>query len=218
MGVTVLAILVAAPAALAAGGSTVLARFKWSVTGSMKHSWSITSGEPCAPVGSGRVSARFKASGRGAFKVSRNAYGTTYDYDPQLTLRGKVTETDNTTQNPPEPGGVCTPTDKSGCGTRKLKDGFGYLQDVSGVGKPLEFVGTDFGNAFSAGDCEHGGFGDFGRVAGRNLPKLYPGVPSAKKLARHRRTFSVTAHRRDSRAHGADVQSRTVTVKFTPLH
>ena len=210
--------LVVAPAALAAGGSTVIARFKWSVTGSMKHTWSITNTDPCAPVGGGLVRATFTAPGRGAFKVVRNAYGTTYDYDPQMNLRGKVTEIDNTTQNPPEfAGDVCRPTNKSGCGTRALKDGYGYLQDVSGVGKPLEFMGTDFGNAFSAGDCEHGGFGDFGRINARYLPKLYPGVPSPKKLAQRRKRFTLTVHRRDSRNKGADVQSRTLTVTFTPL-
>jgi hypothetical protein len=188
IGVTAVVALGVATPALASGGSTVIARFKWSVAGSMKHTWSITSTDPCGPVGGGLVRATFTGTGRGAFKVERNAYGTGYNYDPQMNLRGKVTEIDNTTQNPPEfEGDVCRPTDKSGCGTRKLKDGFGYLEDVSGVGKPLEFVGTDFGNAFSVGDCEHGGFGDFGRINAYYLPKLYPGVPPPKKLAQRRK-------------------------------
>lgn len=218
MGVAALVALVVATPALASGGSAVIARFKWSVTGSMEHTWSITNTDPCGPVGDGLVRATFTGTGRGAFKVVRNAYGTTYDYDPQMNLRGKVTEIDNTTQNPPQSeGDVCRPTDKSGCGTRKLKDGFGYLNPGGAGGKPLEFVGTDFGNAFSVGDCEHGGFGDFGRINAYFLPALVPGVPPPKKLAQRRKMFTVTVHRRDSRAHVADVQSRTLTVKFTPL-
>jgi len=51
----------------------------------------------------------------------------------------------------------------------------------------------------------------------RYLPKLYPGVPSPKKLAQRRKRFTLTVHRRDSRNKGADVQSRTLTVTFTPL-
>jgi hypothetical protein len=184
----------------------------------MTHTWTISNSGACDPTGAGKVTAKFTGVGRGSFKVERNAYGTFYNYDPQLNLHGKVTELDNTTQNPPEsPGQVCRPTDKSGCGTRKLKDGFGYLQDVSGVGKPLEFRATDFGNAFSAGDCEHGGFADFGRVRGADLPKLYPGVPSAKKLASRHNAFTVHITRRDSRSNGADVQSRSVAIKFTRL-
>lgn len=216
--VAALAAAVLAAPASGAGGNTVVARFKWSVTGSMTHTWNIAGSDPCQPAGGGTVKATFSGSGRGAFKVERNQYGTVYNYDPQISLHGKITELDNTAQNPPEtPDETCPPTDKSGCGTRKLKDGLGYLQDVSGVGKPLEFLGTDFGNAFSAGDCEHGGFDDFGRIQGADLPKLYPGVPSAKRLAQRHKTFTVTVHRKDRGNHGADVQSRTVSVTFKRL-
>lgn len=229
VAVAALVSLVVAPAAVAAGdnthtGETVVARFKWSVTGSMGHTWSITSTFPCDPVGSGLVEATFTATSRSAFKVvrGRNEVGTTYynyDFDPATNaLRGRITKIDNTTQNPPEfEGSACRPTDESGCGTRALKDGSGFLQDVSGQAKPLEFQAFGIRNAFSAGDCEDGGFEDFGRVNLRDLPKLYPGVPSPKKLAQRRKRFTLTVHRRDSRNNGADVQSRTLAVTFTPL-
>jgi hypothetical protein len=218
IGAILAIVLLVAPAAFAAGGNTVLARFKWSVSGSLKHAWSISSTDPCAPVGDGLISATFTGKGRDALKVERNQYGTTYNFDPQLNLRGKITEADNTTQNPPEAGdSPCRPTDKSRCGTRALKDGFGYLEPGANNGFLLDWEAVDFGNAFSAGDCETGGFGDYGRVSGRFLPKFYPGVPAPKALAKRHGRLVLRAKRRDSRNGGADVQTRTVTLTLTRL-
>jgi hypothetical protein len=153
-------------------------------------------------------------------KIVRNRYGTFYDYDPQTNLHGSITMLDDTTQNPPEPGDTCPPIDKGGCGTRSLKQGFGYLEpSIEPPGNRIEFTGADFGNAFSAGDCEHGGFNDMGRSNGRFLPHLYPGLPSAKVMA-HRKSFTLTKSRTDANGdgdHGHDVQTRTVTVRFTRL-
>lgn len=223
----VLVSLVVAPGALAIGdntraGETVIARFKWSVTGSMEHMRSISNTSSCDAAGAGLVRAAFTGAGRGTLKVVRSSVPgiTRYDYafDPKVRLRSTVTKIDNTTQNPPEAAeDVCRPTDKSGCGTRALKGSFGYLQDVSFEGR-LEFLVQGIGKAFGAPYCEDGGFIDFGRIdALRDLPKLYPGVPSPKKLARRRKRFTLTVHRRDSRNNGADVQSRALSVTFTPL-
>jgi hypothetical protein len=133
-----------------------------------------------------------------------------------MNLRGSVTETDNTTQNPGPFGEPCNPTDKSGCGTRKLKSSYGYLQDPAGRNR-LAFDATGIVNAFGSGDCGVSS-NDFGLIDGRFLPKLHVAVPKPAKLARKRKAFSVSAQRRDSshRDNGGDQKRRSVTVKFTP--
>jgi hypothetical protein len=211
-----LASLAVVPAARA--GDATLARFKWSVAGSMQHNWTLASSEPCGVYGNGVVKLTFKGTGKGALKVTRNAYGVFYDYDPQVTLRGSITMVDNTTQNPDERGEPCRPTDKSGCGTRSLKNAFGYLQTPAVAReRRLEFFGGGLGDAFSVGDCEKGEFQDFGRVNSRYLPTLFPGVPLPAALARRRGTFTVSKTRTDKGQGTPDRQMRSVTVKFTRL-
>lgn len=180
----------------------------------MQHDWKLASSDPCAPVGPGRINATFEGTGKGSFKVIRFGGGLTYEYNPGMTLRGSITETDETTQNPNDTDSPCRPTDKSGCGTRKLKESHGFLQDNTG-GIRLAFEATGVGNAFSAGDCQESGFNDFGRIDGRTGPNLYVPVPKPAKLARKRKSFSVSAERRDSGQRGGGEQRRSVTVKFT---
>ena len=110
-----------AVASEARGENKTVARFKWSLSGSMQHDWTLASSEPCAAVGPGRISATFKAKGKGAFKVFHNPRGYFFDYNPQVTLKGSVTETDDTHQNPNDIDSPCKPTDKSRCGTRQME-------------------------------------------------------------------------------------------------
>ena len=110
-----------------------------SVTGELVDHWTYNDPAPRGAVGEGTVTLRFRLvkprlvtliidpSKNGEPNNSLGSWivgipgptGGIRD-TPALPASGTVTWVDNTTQRPPDPGGDCTPTDKTGCGTAPI--------------------------------------------------------------------------------------------------
>jgi hypothetical protein len=53
----------------------VLARWEVSISGSVTHSWTLSDSAPCAPSGSGSVSARFTSTYPQHIAIADNGFG-----------------------------------------------------------------------------------------------------------------------------------------------
>jgi hypothetical protein len=195
-----------------------LARFSWSVSGSFRHDWSVSSSEPCAPVGSGAVTANFSGRGHGAFVVGSNRFGAFYNYDPTVKVRGSITARDDRVLNPPEPNGVCTPIDKSGCGTFRLRSFAAVSVNAPATRRSRwTATGDNFGNVLleQPRPCEHGFFSDYTFLNARSRP-LHPRLPGTAASFARRRSFSVSLADRRSDSDGpiSSHTLRQLTLRF----
>lgn len=190
----------------AGASERVLAHWTVTISGSVRHSWTLTDREPCHATGDGFVTAQFASSHPERITIADNGYGpgdTTWN--DFFHVRGTTHVVDNRTRNPPPPDGVCDSgpvPDKRGCGTRHFHSS-GFL-----VGEPLppERYGYDlsgaglitpwFNTPRNVQDCERDGFNDFTYIGDGNsraeAVKL-PGYPSAAALARRHGRIVVTA-------------------------
>jgi hypothetical protein len=214
-----LIVAIAASAVSVSGAGAVedvKARYAWSVSGTLDFTWSTRhSSEPCDAVGSGKVHSTFSGKGQRPFQVGSNQYGPFYDYDPSIHVHGTITESDNTRQNPPEPGGHCMPTDKSGCRTVKLRSFTTITLDAPARrGYPWKADGNNFPNAFDGVDhkCRHEDFFDFGFVRG-SIPLSIDEMPSNARLLAGR-AGTVQAVSRRTFDNGRQTLRRTLTFTF----
>ena len=194
----------------------VKARYVWSVSGTLDFTWSTPhSSEPCNAVGSGKVHSTFNGTAKRPFQVGSNQYGPFYDYDPDIHVHGTITETDDTKLNPPEHGGHCTPTDKSGCRTVKLKSITTItLAFPARRGYPWQAGGHNFPNAFDVVDrpCRHEDFSDFDFIR-RPIPFNIDEMPGDARLLAGR-AGTVHATDRHTFANGRETLRRTLRFKF----
>jgi hypothetical protein len=212
--VAVTAFMVAVSGADAIDG--VKARYIWSVSGSLDFTWTTAhNSQPCAPVGSGKVHSTFNGTAKRPFQVGSNQYGPFFDYDPDIRVHGTITETDDTKLNPPEPGLHCTPTDKSGCRTVKLRSFTTITLDFPARrGYPWKAGGHNFPNAFDFVDspCRDGDFGDFDFIR-HPVPFNIDEMPSNARLLAGR-AGTVPATDRHIYDQGRETLRRTLTFKF----
>lgn len=188
----------------------VLAHWKVTISGSVRHQWTLLDPEPCHASGDGSVSARFASTRAERITIADNGYGVgDFSWDGRFHVRGKITGLDARTRNPPDPGEDPCETfepvpDTRACGTRRLNDG---LSVEPPLGRRRGYTLADngnFSNALTPPDgvtnCELGSFISFAAIAnggspGRQELKL-PGYPTAAKLASRHGKIVVTASQR----------------------
>jgi hypothetical protein len=200
-----------APAASA--GTRVLAHWKVTLDGSVRHTWSLRTSEPCQATGDGSLRAQFHTVRPEQITIADNGFGpgdTTWNqiFEP---IRGTVTAVDNRTRNPPPLGGSCDAgpvPDTRACGTRKLHTNLFVLSPL-GRRHRYELDGGDLTHGFigkgNAADCETDGLHEFTSITGANgrsgQPFELPGYPTDARLAS---------------AHGPIVVSVAKTNRFNP--
>jgi hypothetical protein len=218
----------------AAGARTdVLARWQVTVSGSVRHSWSLPDSEPCQASGDGFVSARFASVHPKRITIADNGFGPgdiTWN-GVFNNIKGTITAVDGRTRNPPQDGQDCDNSapvpDTRACGTRHFHTGLAVLMPLRTVRD--RYVITDSGSfttpALNAPDgvqdCERDGFNSFAEIGLTAKPGAedlrLPGYPTAARLgsgARHRIVVSVSqTHRWVASA----ITVRHVRLVFTPV-
>ena len=216
-----------------------------SVTGELVDHWTYNDPAPCGAVGEGTVTLRFRLvkprlvtliidpSKNGEPNNSLGSWivgipgptGGIRD-TPALPASGTVTWVDNTTQRPPDPGGDCTPTDKTGCGTAPISRA--STTKIGGYNR--RFLYADQSGAQLEprhGACGHAQvsmFSDGRLVGGTREGQLLIPMPRAGTVKR-RRVLTVVgkSHKRStfadcgSGASCADDVTRRVSVTFKHL-
>ena len=186
------------------GRTRVLARWTVTITGSVRHSWSLPDSEPCQATGNGSVSARFASTRAERITIADNGYGPgDISWDQVFHhISGTITAVDGRTRNPPDPGQTCDTTvpvpDTRACGTRRFHTGLAVESPL--VPRRRSYVLTDNGSfttpALNAPDgvqdCQLDGFDSFAFISGRARPGSedlpLPRYPSDAQLgARHGR-------------------------------
>jgi len=102
----VAAVVLLHPPTASAVGTTILARWTFTISGSMDYRWASSSRAPCGAVGSGGVVLRFRGYKAWDVLVQKSPYtGKLLDYRDQtpLGVRFQGTVTDGRVQNPPPP-------------------------------------------------------------------------------------------------------------------
>ena len=205
LAITAVALTAAASASALPANVHVVARWNVTEKGSLTHTWSTPSSEPCQPNGGGRVTVRFASPHPGHIIIADNGYGLgDFGWNGNLRVEGTIKAVDDRVRNPPPANNTCNDPgvpvpDKRGCGTAKLKD----LMELETTG--VRFNKHEIGGANEINslepppgipDCEDGGLAGFSQVFGggdtahQALPIAYP---SSATLARRHGTFSVTA-------------------------
>jgi hypothetical protein len=210
------------------GRARVLARWTVTITGSVRHSWSLPDSEPCQATGSGWVSARFASTRAERIAIADNGFGPAdVSWDQVFHhISGTITAVDGRTRNPPNPGDTCDTSDpvpdKRACGTRRFHTG---LAVESPLGTRRSYVLTDNGSfttpALNAPkgveDCERDGFDSFAFINGARPGSedlALPRYPSDAQLAsRHGRIVVVASQTR--RFVATAVTVRRVQLVFT---
>ena len=178
-----------------------------SVTGSVRHDWSITRSDSCASTGTGTVSASFRARS-GRFRLVSRSVG----HERQWLLardsppaRGRASVSESTRQNPPASSEErCAPPDRGGCGERPLSRR-AHVTLASETARRPDWKLTASGllAGFPAGRgggiaCETGGFNDFTRYPAP--PDMTSGpliltAPTARQAARRLRFRTIASDR-----------------------
>jgi hypothetical protein len=203
-------------AAPAGAGERILAHWTVTVSGSIRHTWSLPDSAPCHAAGDGFVTVRFATRHPERITIADNGYGPgdiTWN-DEFANIVGTLTAVDARTENPPPVQSSCYDTepvpDTRSCGTYQFHSGLS-LDEPNNPGRG-QYRLTDFGNFTNAAhrgsrrveDCETGGFVSFAwigddpkRVGGIQDIKL-PGYPTAAQMAtrRGRIVISVTQRHR----------------------
>lgn len=213
------------------GQERVLARWNVTITGSVRHSWSLPDSEPCQATGDGSVSAQFASTRAERITIAENGFGPGDVSWDQIFhhIRGTITAVDRRTRNPPNPGATCDTDvpvpDTRACGRRRFNTG---LAVEAPLGTRHRYVLTDNGSfttpALNAPngvqDCERDGFESFAfinstaRPGSEDLP--LPRYPSDAALgSRHGRiVVSVSQTRRFV---ATAVTVRRVRIVFTRI-
>jgi hypothetical protein len=205
-----LSMLLAAPAA---GRLRVLARWNITISGSIRHSWSLPDAAPCHATGSGSVTASFASTHAERITIADNGFGPgDISWDGFFRIRGTITATDGRTRNPPDPGASCDTSvpvpDKRACGSRHFHTGLAI--DAPLGTERRGYVLTDNGSFTTPAvnapegveDCERDGFESFAFVGSGGAPAsrdlVLPGYPTAARLAsrRGRIVIAVSQNRR----------------------
>jgi hypothetical protein len=211
------------------GRERVLARWTVTVTGSVRHSWSLPDSEPCQATGSGSVSAHFASARPERITIADNGFGPgDISWDQVFHhISGTITAVDGRTRNPPDPGDTCDTSDPvpdtRACGSRRFHTG---LAVESPLGARRRYVLTDNGSfttpALNAPegvqDCERDGFQSFAFISGAARPGAedltLPRYPSDAALgSRHGRIVVVASQTR--RFVATAVTVRRVRLVFT---
>lgn len=201
-----LSVALAGPAEAQAG---VIAHWKVTISGSVRHDWTLVNPAPCHASGSGSVSAHFASKRAARITIADNGYGPgDVSWDGVFHIRGQITGRDDRTRNPPDPGeSPCDEfepvPDTRGCGTRRLDDALSVEIPLRGRVYKLTDFGN-FGNDLTApngvADCERGSFVSFATITnggspGRQALKL-PGYPTPAALASRHGKIVVTESQR----------------------
>jgi hypothetical protein len=217
------------PATGADGRPQVLARWKVTITGSVRHSWSLPDSAPCDATGGGSVTARFASTRAERISIADNGFGPgDISWDGIFHhISGTITAADGRTRNPANPGDECDTTvpvpDTRACGTRRFHTG---LAVETPLGRRRSYVLTDNGSfttpALNAPDgvqdCERDGFQSFAFITGRVAPGsedlALPHYPSDAQLSsRHGRIVIAASQAR--RFVATAVTVRRVRLVFT---
>jgi hypothetical protein len=197
--VIALALTLAMAGALAAdAGARVVAHWKVTIAGSVRHDWTLLDSSPCQASGSGSVNARFSSVHPEHITIADTGYGPgDTSWDGVFRLHGTITAHDDRTRNPPDPGEQCSPEmvpDTRACRTAPLKDA---LNVQPPLGRQHGYALGNWGNFTNAltppdgvADCEFGGFISFALFlhGGANQDLKLPHYPSDSVLAsRHAR-------------------------------
>jgi hypothetical protein len=205
----VVAVIVASSAP-ASASERVLSRWTLTVSGTIRHTWSLPDSTPCLATGDGSVSVRFATTHPERITIADNGYGPgDISWNDELTnIAGTLTATDSRTRNPPAPvesscSGGPVPDTRS-CGTYHFHSGLFLAEPVRP--RRSEYELADLGNFTQAAhsgsrraeNCETDGFHSFAYIgseakAGAEDLKL-PGYPTpAQMVSRHGRiVISVT--------------------------
>jgi hypothetical protein len=235
VAVLALGLLVAAaiaPAEPAGASERILAHWTLTLTGTIRHTWSLPDPRPCGPTGNGYVSVRFKTTHPERITIGDNGYGPgdiTWN-DEFNNIAGTLTAVDARTENPPPPDqSSCYDTapvpDTRSCGTYHFHSGLSVDEPLGRRGNRAYRL-TDFGNFTNAAhsgsrrveDCETGGFVSFAWIGDSVEPAAeqlkLPGYPTAAQLAsRHGRIVIAVAQSHHWFAHTLTV--RHVRLVFT---
>jgi hypothetical protein len=195
-------------AAPADGRPRVLAHWKVTISGSVRHSWSLPDSAPCDPTGDGSVSAQFASTRAERITIADNGFGPgDVSWDGIFHhIGGTIKAVDGRTRNPPSPGDTCDATvpvpDTRACGTRRFHTGLAVEMPL---GARRSYVLTDNGSfttpALNAPDgvqdCELDGFRSFAFITGRARPGsedlALPHYPSDAQLGSRHGRIVITA-------------------------
>jgi hypothetical protein len=185
-------------AAGAGASERVLAHWKVTFQGSVRHTWSLPSSEPCQATGDGSLRATFHTVKPERITIADNGFGPgdiTWNqiFEP---IKGTVTAVDHRTRNPPPPSGTCDPgpvPDTRACGTRRIDTNL-FVESPLGHDRLYRLEGGDLTRGFigkgNAADCETDGLEDFSSITGANGSSHQPfelhGYPTDARLASER--------------------------------
>ena len=190
------------------GRTRVLAHWKVTITGSVRHSWSLPNSEPCQATGMGSVSAQFTSTRAERITIADNGFGPgDISWDQVFHhISGTITAVDARTRNPPGSGDTCDTSvpvpDTRACGRGRFHTG---LAVESPLGARRRYVLTDNGSfttpALNAPegvqDCERDGFQSFAFVGDTARPGsedlALPRYPSDAELSSRHGRIVVTA-------------------------
>jgi hypothetical protein len=212
--------------------TTVLAHWKVTVSGSVRHTWSLPSSEPCRATGDGFLSARFHSTHPERITIADNGFGLgDITWNGFFTkISATITAVDRRTRNPPREGQSCDTSepvpDTRACGTRRFRTGLFVEMPLPPVRR--RYVIGDLGSFTSPAlnapkgveECERDGFDSFSSIGTRVKPGAellrLPGYPTPARLAarpRHRIVLAVTQRHRWVRS---ALTLRHVQIVLTP--
>jgi hypothetical protein len=209
----------------------VLARWKVTISGTVRHTWSLPDSEPCQPSGDGSISAHFASARPKRITIADNGFGPgDISWNGVFgNIAGTITAVDGRTRNPPEPGQDCDTSspvpDKRSCGTRHFHTGLAVLMPLRTVRH--SYVLTDSGSfttpALNAPngveECERDGFDSFAFIGIDAKPGAedlrLPGYPSPARLASSHRRRIVVSTSQSHRWVRSAVTVRKVKLVFT---
>jgi hypothetical protein len=219
---TALSVALAAPAE---ASLRTIAHWRVTISGSVRHDWTLLDSTPCRPSGSGSVTAHFASTRPARITIADNGYGPgDFSWGGGFHVRGSITGLDARTQNPPAPGDSCQNLepvpDTRACGTRPLNDGL--VAEPVKHGSYRLYDNGNFGNALTPPDgipdCELGSFESFATIANGGSPDSQalplPGYPTAARLASRHRKIVVSAFQRHRFVVTAET-TRQVRIVFT---
>ena len=223
--------LIAAPPA---GARTrILAHWKVTISGSVRHTWSLPDSEPCQASGDGSLSAVFASTHPKRITIANNGFGPAdISWNGVFNnVAGTITAVDGRTRNPPRDGQDCDTfepvPDTRACGTRHFHTGLAVLMPLRTVRR--SYVLTDHGSfttpALNApgdvADCQTDGFDSWADIGEQVKPGAedlrLPGYPSAARLASSHRPRIVVSVSQSHRWVRSAVTVRKVKLVFTRI-
>ena len=178
-----------------------------SVTGSVRHDWSITRSDSCSSAGTGTVSASFRVRS-GRFRLVHRRVGAERQWllsSESPRARGRASVAEATRQNPPaSPEHRCAPPDRGGCGEQPLsRRAHVTIASETARHPDWKLTAGELLAGFPGGRgggiaCETGGFQDFTRYPappGTRSGPLVLTAPTRRQAARRLRFTTVATDR-----------------------